>query len=128
MLEATLWASLPFDAEILSHIFAKLDTDRDGFITYLQYFQFLISAFGLPYNSNLLNFFNSIFNAVPKPVVQPVQAITSNSLQQAEDLYDKIWNELRECFNAYLKNGATTLGKDDIKLLIGDILKEQNQQ
>lgn len=97
---------------ILSQIFVRLDTDRDGYITYLQYFQFLLSILGLPVNSNWLTFFNGMFAV----------------RDETEDFYDRIWNELRQLFNAYLKNGATTLGRSDIKLLIGDILKEQSQQ
>lgn len=47
-----------------------------------------MSVLGLPYNSNLLNFFNGMF------------AIGGGSGSQddkkkTEDFYDRIWNELR---------------------------------
>ena len=114
VVEATQWAELPFNVNLLSQIFTRLDTDRDGYITYLQYFQFLLSILGLPANSNWLNFFNGMF------------AVTSND--DEDDFYDRVWNELRQLFNSYLRGGARTLGRSDIKLLIGDILKEQSQQ
>lgn len=113
ILEATQWASIPFSSQTLSQIFLRLDTNRDGFITYLEYFQFLLSILNIN-NSGLLNFFNN-----------GLFAIGDDDL--VNDFYGRIWNELRELFNHYLKGGEKTLGRTEVKLLIADVLKEHSQ-
>lgn len=44
VLAATEWASVPADPKILSLIFDNLDTDKDGYITYKQYLEFIRSC------------------------------------------------------------------------------------
>ena len=64
ILEATQWVSIPFNSQTLIQIFLRLDTNRDGFISYLEYFQFLLLILNIPHNANLLNFFNNGLFAV----------------------------------------------------------------
>lgn len=120
ILEATRWATLPFNTDTLIKIFLKLDTNRDGYISYLEYFQFLLLILNIPYNSALLNFFNNGLFALPSNE-------NKGDDQQAKEFYGRIWNELRELFNHYLKGGSKTLARAEVKLLINDVLKEQTQ-
>ena len=57
-----------------------------------------------------------------------VPEVLGSPQEQASQFYIRIFNELRECYNYYLKGTRTFLEKDDVKLLIGDVLKEHNQQ
>lgn len=59
--EATNWAELQADRKILIEIFIKLDTDRDGYITYYEYFSFLRMCVGCSPNFQLDSFFNNLF-------------------------------------------------------------------
>lgn len=71
ILEATQWVSIPFNSQTLIQIFLRLDTNRDGFISYLEYFQFLLLILNIPHNANLLNFFNNGLFAVTNGEVKP---------------------------------------------------------
>jgi hypothetical protein len=53
----------------------KLDTNRDGFITYYQYLDFLRNCIGCAPNYQLDSFFNNAFalKPLPPPVVTKVQ-------------------------------------------------------
>lgn len=63
VLEATEWAELPVDPKILIQIFLRLDTNRDGYITYFEYFSFLRACIGCPPNFQLDSFFDSLFSS-----------------------------------------------------------------
>ena len=125
ILEATRWASLAFNSQTLIQIFARLDTNRDGYISYLEYFQFLLLILNIPHNANLLNFFNNGLFAITNG--NDNNNDKTGDEKQANDFYSRVWNELRELFNHYLKGGAKTLGRNEVKLLIADVLREQSQ-
>ena len=110
IMTATDWTSVPADATLLSFIFVNLDTDKDGFITYKQYLEFIRSCVLTKTNPELDAFINSLFSK-PKEVVKVAKKATNEDEERAEAFYSRIWSELRVLFNSYLQAGKTTLGQ-----------------
>lgn len=127
VLAATEWVSIPADVTLLGLIFDNLDTDKDTFITYKQYLEFIKSCVLTKTNPDLDAFINGLFSKVEpaKPVEK--KDLTSDE-NAAEGLYTRIWEELRLLFNSYLTAGKTTLGREEIRKLIVEVLTEISAQ
>lgn len=79
-MEATEWVELPVDPKTLIQIFLRLDTNRDGYITYFEYFSFLRSCIGCSPNFQLDSFFNSLFStkvAIERPTPAVSKIVTA---------------------------------------------------
>ena len=127
VLAATEWASVPADPKVLSAIFDHLDTNRDGYITYKQYLEFIRSCVLTRTNPELDAFINSLFSRPREVKALPKKPMTVEE-EKAERFYSKIWEELRALYNSYLTPGHTTMDPINVRKLIIEVLKEVSKQ
>lgn len=82
ILHATEWTEVHADSRLLVEIFSKIDTDRDGYITYFQYLEFLRSCIGCAPNFQLDSFFNNLFTLKqPETVIQKIEVAPTKVVQ-----------------------------------------------
>lgn len=87
---STKWIKKVHDKALLEVIFANIDTNKDGFISYKEYIAFIRKYLG----GHTGNFDDDWFkNLDPAP----------NATAEEEGFYGSIWSELRALYKHYVK-------------------------
>lgn len=94
---STRWMKVPHDKALLELIFSRLDTNKDGYISYKEYIAFIRKYLGGRANWNDDDWWKSLDPAPP-----------AESTQDEEGFYGYIWSELRELYKHYVKGQYLT--------------------
>ncbi len=112
---STRWMKVPHDKALLEEIFIRLDTNKDGYISYKEYIAFIRKFLGGHANWNDDDWFKTLD---PAPAPDPTG--------DEEGFYGYIWSELRELYKHYVKGQFLT--EQELELLIVEVLKESNKR
>jgi Ca2+-binding EF-hand superfamily protein len=106
------------DNETARRVFEQSDTDRDGLITYQEYFKFIETAICRPSGSK---------PEAPKPVVQPPPNRPESDSDFLLNFRRLLWGELLRIYNKYDADGNANLDTNEFTLLLKELLQETSQ-
>lgn len=113
--EACFFIRVKPDRDTLTYIFKELDTDRDGYITFQQYSDFIKKYLG-----NNIEF-------VVKPKNLP-PANTNGISEEELSFIGAMWDELKKYFDQYDNNKKSFLKENELKSFVVEILQETTQR
>lgn len=112
--EACFFIRFKVPREDLVWIFNELDTDKDGYITFQQYVDFIKKYLG-----NGIDFFK-------KPEVKPT---APGEVSEEEFAFvNAIWDELKVYFDKYDQGKKTFLNEAELKSFVIEVLKETTER
>lgn len=100
--------------DILVQIFEKLDTNKDGFITYLEFINFIKTHFNNKKTQQMIEW------SFPELEYQK-----SEKSQKDQPLYEQIWSELRALYHHYVK--GQYLQYSELEPLVKQVLHETDE-
>lgn len=110
--ESTFFIRIKPSIEDLTYIFNELDTDKDGFITFNEYANFIKKYLG-----NGIDLSSSKYSA------------DSNGISQEElKFVQAIWDELKTYFDRYDKGAKGHLVECEIKAFVVEVLQETTER
>jgi Ca2+-binding EF-hand superfamily protein len=107
------------DNETARRVFEQSDTDRDGLITYQEYFKFIETAICRPSGTKATE--------APKPVVQPPPNRPESDSDFLLNFRRLLWGELLRIYNKYDADGNANLDTNEFTLLLKELLQETSQ-
>lgn len=105
--------------EDLTEIFITIDTDKDGFISFSQYLEFIIKYLGIG-----LDMYKE---ENPKPI-EPTGDKPAEITDDEWGFINEIWSELKVYFDKYDSGSKGYLNTEDLKRFVIEILHENTQR
>lgn len=110
--ESTFFIRIKPSIEDLTYIFNELDTDKDGFITFNQYVNFIRKYLGNGIDLSSSKY-SADLNGVSEEELKFVQAI---------------WDELKTYFDRYDKGAKGHLAEPELKAFVVEVLQETTER
>lgn len=119
--DAYAFLEVRVDSETARRVFEQADADRDGLITYQEYFKFIETAICRPPGSG---------GQKPTKPVEPPKPI--NNLSDSENAIlinfrRLLWGELLRIYNKYDADGNGDMDTREFSLLLKELLEETSQ-